>query len=61
MTLNTHPTSLHSSRFEVEIHASSLTKGAFDVQNIITISHAKLLQKLGTLTQDNMAELESVR
>ncbi len=37
-----------------------MTEGAFDVQNIVTISHAKLLRKLGTLTQEQMAELESV-
>lgn len=38
----------------------SFLEGVFDVQNIITIPHAKLLRKLGTLTPEQMAEVEKV-
>lgn len=57
-TLIPHTTSLRNSRFEVAIKVKSLREGAFDVQNLITIPHAKLLRKLGSLTSDQMVEVE---
>jgi len=59
-TLIPHTTSLRGSRFEVEIKVNFLRAGAFDVQNIITISHAKLLRKLGSLTYEQLAGVEKV-
>jgi len=53
-----HTTSLRGSRFEVQVKAKFLREGVFDVQNIITIPHAKLLRKLGSLTPEQMAEVE---
>ena len=37
-----------------------LREGVFDVQNMITIPHAKLLRKLGSLTSEKMLEVEEV-
>ena len=60
VTLIPHTTSPRSSRFEVEIEVRFLRAGAFDVQNIITIPHAKLLRKLGDLTPEQLAQVEEV-
>jgi mRNA interferase MazF len=46
MTLIPHTTSARGSRFEVEIRTPFLKSGVFDVQNLITIPHAKLLRRL---------------
>ncbi|MEW6497774.1 MAG: type II toxin-antitoxin system PemK/MazF family toxin [Cyanobacteriota bacterium] len=59
-TLIPHTTSPRGSRFEVVIEVRFLRAGAFDVQNIITIPHAKLLRKLGDLTPEQLAEVEEV-
>lgn len=59
-TLIPHTTSPRGSRFEVQIKAKFLREGVFDVQNIITIPHAKLLRKLGSLTSEQMMEVEEV-
>jgi mRNA interferase MazF len=37
-----------------------LRVGAFDVKNIITISHAKLIRKLGSLTPEQLVEVEEI-
>jgi mRNA interferase MazF len=36
-----------------------LREGAFDVQNVITIPHAKLLRKFGSLTSEQMVEIDN--
>lgn len=59
-TLIPHTTSQRGSRFEVQIKVKFLREGVFDVQNIITIPHAKLLRKLGSLTPEQMVEVEEV-
>jgi mRNA interferase MazF len=59
-TLIPHTTSLRGSRFEVQVKAQFLREGVFDVQNMITIPHAKLIRKLGSLTAEQMAEVEKV-
>ena len=58
VTLVPHTTSLRGTRFEVDIKVRFLKKGAFDVQNIITIPHAKLLRKLGELDSEQFEEVE---
>ncbi|NMG18682.1 type II toxin-antitoxin system PemK/MazF family toxin [Brasilonema bromeliae] len=60
VTLVPHTTSPRGSRFEVEVKVNFLRSGVFDVQNIITIPHAKLLRKLGSLTPKQMAQVEEV-
>jgi mRNA interferase MazF len=59
-TLVPHTTSSRGSRFEVEIKTRFLRPGVFDVQNLVTISYAKLIRKLGTLTSEQLASLEDV-
>lgn len=57
-TLVPHTTSPRGSRFEVEVKVNFLRAGVFDVQNVITIPHAKLLRKLGSLTPKQLVEVE---
>lgn len=57
-TLVPHTTALRKSRFEVELNIKFLKKGGFDAQNLVTIPHAKLIRKLGTLTDLQMFEVE---
>lgn len=42
------------------MRSGSCFVGAFDVQNIITIPHAKLIRKLGSLTLEQLARVEEV-
>jgi mRNA interferase MazF len=58
VTLIPHTTSPRGSRFEVELKVNFLRVGVFDVQNLITIPHAKLIRKLGILTPDQLLEIE---
>ena len=58
-TLVPHTTSPRGSRFEVDVKVSFLKAGVFDVQNIITIPHAKLLRKLGELNSNQLAKVEA--
>lgn len=37
-----------------------LKPGAFDVQNLVTIPHAKLLRKLGELDSEQLSQVEDV-
>jgi mRNA interferase MazF len=61
-TLVPHTTSLRNSRFEVKLKVRFLREGGFDSQNLITIPHAKLIRKLGSLTPIQLTEIEdSVR
>jgi mRNA interferase MazF len=57
-TLIPHTTSPRGSRFEVQVKTKLLKEGVFDVQNIITIPHAKLLRKLGSLTSEQIVAVE---
>ncbi len=59
MTLVPHTTSVRSSRFEVNIKVSFLRAGVFDVQSLVTIPHAKLVRKLGTLSADQLSSVEA--
>ena len=58
VTMVIHTTALRDSDFEVDVAADFLKSGAFDVQSIVTVSHAKLLRKLGTLRQDQLEKVE---
>jgi mRNA interferase MazF len=55
-TLVPHTTSVRGSRFEVATKLRFLREGAFDAQNLVTIPHAKLIRKLGTLQPDHSVE-----
>jgi len=58
VTLVPHTTSTRNSRFEVASKVRFLKRGAFDAQNIITIPTAKLVRRLGSLPDDQMASVE---
>ena len=58
VTMITHTTSVRGTRFEVAVNAKFLKPGAFECQNLTTISHAKLMRKLGVLTDDQMQDIE---
>ncbi len=57
-TLIPHTTSARNSRFEVGLTLGFLKPGVFDAQNLITVPHAKLVRKLGNLTEPQMFEIE---
>jgi mRNA interferase MazF len=57
-TLVPHTTALRGSRFEVELNIKFLRKGGFDAQNLVTIPHAKLIRRLGKLTDIQLGEVE---
>jgi len=59
-TLVPHTTSPRSSRFEIDVKVRFLKPGAFDVQNLVTIPHAKLLRKLGELDSEQLSQVEDV-
>lgn len=55
-----HTTSPRDSRFEVNIKARFLKPGVFDVQNLITVPHAKLIKKLGVLEASQLSQIETL-
>ncbi len=57
-TLVPNTTSARGSRFEVEVKVKYLRPGVFDAQNLVTIPHAKLIRKLGTLLPAQMSAVE---
>lgn len=57
-TLVPHTTSVRGTRFEVELRIKFLKAGAFDVQNLVTIPHAKLIRKLGYLSAVELTAIE---
>ena len=59
-TVVLHTTSVRGTRFEVSINARFLRTGAFDAQNIVSVSHAKLIRKLGSLTDEQLKQVEDV-
>jgi mRNA interferase MazF len=60
VTVVAHTTSERGSGFEVAIPARFLKPGVFDVQNIVSIPHAKLVRRLGVLTSDQMDAVATV-
>ena len=60
VTLVPRTTSTRDSNFEVSVDVPFLRPGAFDAQNIITIPHAKLIRRLGVLSEGQLATVENV-
>ena len=58
-TLVPHTTAVRGSRYEVPTKVTFLRPGAFDVQGLVTIPHAKLVKFLGKLQSTQIAEIES--
>jgi mRNA interferase MazF len=52
VTLVAHTTSTRGSNFEVAVRSRFLAAGVFDAQNMLTVPHAKLVRKLGSLPPD---------
>ena len=59
VTLVPHTTSVRHTRFEVGLKVHFLHPGAFDTQSLVTIPHAKLVRKLGSLSVEQLSSVES--
>ncbi len=57
VTVILHTTSLRGNQWEVRLAKSFLREGAFHCQQVQTVSAAKLIRKLGTLTE---SEFENI-
>jgi mRNA interferase MazF len=58
-TVVPHTTSIRGTRFEVSLNIRFLKQGAFDTQNIISVSHSKFVRKLGSLSDGQMEQIEN--
>jgi mRNA interferase MazF len=59
VTIVPHTTALRDSRFEVALSVRFLRPGGFDVQSLVSIPFAKLVRRLGTLTPQQLGEVEA--
>lgn len=59
ITVLAHTTIPRGSRFEVEIEVKFLRPGVFDAQNLVTIPQAKLIRKLGALSEQHLVAIEN--
>jgi len=58
VTLIPHTTSLRQSRFEVTASPRFLRPGAFDAQGIVTVPTVRLMNRLGTLSAEQIRAVE---
>lgn len=58
VTVVPHTTSVHGSRFEVNIPASFLKTGVFDCQQVVTVAQARLIKHIGNLAPAELAQIE---
>lgn len=58
VTLVPHTTTLRQSRFEIAASPKFLRSGAFDAQGIVTVPTVRLMNRLGTLSADQMRAVE---
>lgn len=58
VTVVPHTTALRQSRFEVAVPARFLRSGAFDAQGIVTVPTTRLMNRLGTLSGEQMGLIE---
>jgi mRNA interferase MazF len=58
VTVIPHTTALRQSRFEVVVPVRFLRPGAFDVQGIVTVPTARLMNHLGTLNPEQLGSVE---
>lgn len=58
VTLIPHTTSLRQSRFEVAASPRFLRPGAFDAQGIVTVPTVRLMNRLGTLSAEQIRAVE---
>ena len=57
-TVLAHTTSPRGSRFEVALRLFYLCSGVLDAQNLVTIPHAKLVRRLGRLSEEELRQVE---
>lgn len=58
MTVVPYTTSLRQSRFEVAASPRFLRPGAFDARGIVTVPTVRLMNRLGTLSAEQMRAVE---
>ena len=58
VTLVPHTTALRQSRFEVAGSPRFLRPGAFDAQGIVTVPSVRLMNRLGSLTAEQLRAVE---
>jgi mRNA interferase MazF len=58
ITVLPHTTSLRGNRWELSIPKPFLKEGAFHFQQIQSVSVARLVRKLGTLTQNDWHQVQ---
>jgi mRNA interferase MazF len=59
VTLIPHTTTLRQSRFEVAVPVRFLRSGAFDAQGIVTVPTVRLMNRLGTLSTEQIQAVEN--
>lgn len=59
VTVVPHTTALRHSRFEVPVPVRFLRPGAFDAQGIVTVPTVRLMNRLGTLTAEQLRVVET--
>jgi len=60
VTLIPHTTSLRQSRFEVVVPVRFLRPGAFDAQAIVTVPTARLINRLGVLSSEQVRAVAKI-
>jgi mRNA interferase MazF len=58
VTVIPHTTALRQSRFEVAVQVRFMRSGAFDAQGIVTVPTVRLMNRLGTLTAEQLGAVE---
>lgn len=58
VTVIPHTTALRQSRFEIAVPVRFLRPGAFEAQGIVTVPTARLMNRLGTLTAEQLGSIE---
>lgn len=57
VTLVPHTTSPRGSRFEVQVATKFLKPGAFDAQGLVTVPLARLVRRLGLLSESQLEQV----
>ena len=60
VTLVPHTTSVRGTRFEAATGVRYLKPGAFDAQGVVTVPVVRLVRRLGSLTEQQLADVEAV-
>ena len=58
VTVVPHTTSLHGTQYEIDIPTSYLKIGAFDAQQVATVSQARLIRRIGDLKPVELSSID---